>query len=99
MRLVVPDQLIIVHAFSSFSHGCALVNEQFHILPKRAPEKKYTAYINGVVFENVDVGTFGLTLQLVDEYREAVVIKLMVAEHVNDRNLEILSENPFKISA
>jgi len=99
MRLVVPDQLIIVHAFSSFSHGCALVNEQFHIWPKRAPEKKYTAYINGVVFENVDVGTFGLTLQLVDEYREAVVIKLMVAEHVNDRNLEILSENPFKISA
>lgn len=50
----------------------------------------------GVVFEDMDVGSFGLALRLVDEFGEAVVIKLMVSEHVNDRNLQILSDDPFK---
>jgi hypothetical protein len=92
--MAVPDLVVIVHAFFSVGHSSGRVAEKRHVAPQRATKETKAAEREITVFKNDHVRALGFPLQPIDEAREFVPIKLVVAGNINDGDLDPLVKDP-----
>jgi len=95
-RFAVPDQPVIIHAFSSEERSNAGVTEQLHVRPQRTTKKSVPADLYGIVFEDVNIRAFDVPFELIDLPRELFPVKLVVAQNVENGNLKFLVKYPLK---
>jgi hypothetical protein len=73
-----------------------LVTEQLHIGPKRTTKEPIVFDIYGIVFQDIDIGAFCLFLKLIDKPRKLFLVKLVVAQNVENGGLKFLVKYPLK---
>ncbi len=70
------------------------VAEKSEIAPQRCPQECDAAQLDLLILEHMNIGPLGHLLELASKAREGVMVKLVVAQHINHRRLPAGLQHP-----